>query len=124
MNETHYALINLAMDPAADRETMMSKCKTISDFTKTIDALTRQLQQATTGYNRGSGLPVDRQSQASYKWVNGKHFRGVGGYCWTHGYCVDISHDSRTFRSKGEGHRENATRADNVGGNPYVKLRA
>ena len=120
----HNSLINLATAAAEDRETIISQCKTIADLTETVAALTRQLQQATTGYNRGSRLPVDKRSQANYKWVNGKHFRDVGGYCWTHGHCVDISHDSKTCQSKREGHRENATRADNMGGNPYVKPRA
>ena len=34
---------------------------------------------------------------------------------------MDISHDSRTCRSKKEGNRENATRSDNMGGNQYGK---
>ena len=119
MDGMHDALINLATAAAADRKTMMLKCKTISDLTASIFALTHKLQQANTGYNRGYGIPVDRQGQANPKWVNRKHVRDVGGYCWTHGHCVDISHDSRTCRIKREVHRENATRANNMGGNPY-----
>ena len=102
----------------------MLQCKTIADLTKTVAALTQRLQQTATGYNRGSGLPVERYSQAKSKWVNRKHVQDVGGYLWTHGHCVDISHDSRTCWSKREVHRENATRADNMGGNPYGKPRA
>ena len=124
MDGMHDALIILETAAAADRETMMLQCKTIANLTKTVAALTRQLQQATTGYNRGSGLSVDRQSQANSKWVNRKHVRDVGGYFWTHGHCLDISHDIRTCRSKRGGHRENTTRADNMGGNPYSKPRA
>ena len=60
MDGTHYALINLAKAAAADRETIMPQCKTISDRTKTVAALTRQRQKATTGYNRGSEMPVER----------------------------------------------------------------
>ena len=95
MDRTHDALINLVMAAAEDRETMMSQCKTIADLTKTLATLTRQLQQATTGNNRRTGLPVDRQSQANSKWANGKHLQDVGKYCWTHGHCVDIGHDSK-----------------------------
>ena len=79
MDGTHDALINLATTDAADRETMMPQCKTIDDLTKTVAALTRQLQKATKGYNRGYGMPVDRQSQANPKWVNRKHVPDVGG---------------------------------------------
>ena len=48
MDGTHDALINLATADAAYRETMMSQCKNIADLTKTVAALTRQLQKATT----------------------------------------------------------------------------
>ena len=80
MDGTHNAIINLAMAAAEDRETVMTQCKTIADLTKTLAALTQQLQQATTGNNRGPGLPVDRRSQANSKWVNGKYLQDVGGY--------------------------------------------
>ena len=120
----HDDLINLATAAEEDRETMMSQCKTIVDLTKTVTALTRQLQQATNGNNRGPGFPVDRQIQTNSKWVNRKNLRDVGGYSWTHGHCVDIGHDSKTCRYKKKVHKDNATRADNMGGNPYGKPRA
>ena len=124
MDGTHDAIINLSTAAAANREKMMAQCKTIANLTASVAALTQQLQKANIGYNRGSGIPVDRQGQANHKWVNRKHVRDIGGYCWTQGHCVYISHESRTCRSKIEGHRENATRADNMGGNPYGKPRA
>ena len=124
MNGTHDALINLVTADAANRETRMLQCKTITNLTASISALTQQLQQANTGYNSGSRLPVEKQGKAKPKWVNGKHFRDVGGYCWTHRHCVEISHDSSTCRIKIEGHRGNATRANNMGGNPYGNPRA
>ena len=67
---------------------------------------------------------MDRQGQANFNWVNGKHVCDVGGYCWTRRHCVEISHDSRTCWSKKEGHRENATCANNMGRNLYDKPRA
>ena len=96
MDETHDSLINLAMAATEDRETMMSQNKTIADLTKTVAALTRQLQQGTSGKDRGPRFPGGRRSQTHSKWVNGKHLQDVGGYCWTHGYCVDIGHNSKT----------------------------
>ena len=88
MDRTHNALINLAMSDTADRKTMMSKCKTIAKLTKTVADLTWQLQQATTVYNRVSGMSVDRQTQSNPKWVNPTHVRDVGGYFWTHVHCA------------------------------------
>ena len=124
MDGTHNSLINLATAAAEDREKMRLQCKTIAKLTRNVAALNRQLQQATTENNRVTRLPVDRRGQENYKWVNGKHFRDVGGYLWTHGHCVDIGHDSKTCLSKREGHKENATRADNMGRNLYGKPRA
>ena len=123
MDGTHDDLINIVTAAEEDRETMMSQNKTITDLTKNVAALNQKLQQATTGYNRGSGLPVDKRSQTNPKGVNEKQFRDVGGYCWTHGHCVEIGHDSRTCQSKREGHGENATISNNMGGNQYGKPR-
>ena len=60
MDGTHDALINLSMSAAEDIDTMMSQNKTIANLTKTVAALTRQLQKATSGKNRGPGFPGDR----------------------------------------------------------------
>ena len=49
MDGTQDALINLAVSAAEDREIMMAQNKTIANLTETMVALTRQLQQATTG---------------------------------------------------------------------------
>ena len=65
MDGTHDALINLATEAAEDKETMTAQNKTIADLTKTVAALTRQLQKATTGNNRGPGLPRDRRIQTN-----------------------------------------------------------
>ena len=123
MDGTHNALINLATAAVADIETMMLQYKTISNLTTSAAALTQQLQQANIGYNRGSGISVDRQGKTNPKWPNRKHVRAVGQYCWTHGHCVDINHDSRTCRSKREVHRKNATRNNSMGRNLYGKPR-
>ena len=54
MDGKHNALINLAMESAAGRETMMSQCKTVEDLTVTVAALTQKLQLANTVNSRGS----------------------------------------------------------------------
>ena len=45
MDGTHDALIKLATEAAADKETMMTQFKTIADLTATVAALTQQLQK-------------------------------------------------------------------------------
>ena len=124
MDRTHDVLINLETVAAEDRDMVMAQNKTIADLTENVAALTRQLQQATTGNNRGPGLPGDKQNQKNSKWVNRKHLQDMGGYCWTHGHSVDIGHGSKTCRFKKEGNKENVTRADMMVGNLYGKPRA
>ena len=124
MDGTHYALINLATAATEDRDTMMTQCKTIADLTANISALTQKLQQANAANNRGSGTTVEIQEQANPKGVKGKHIHDVVGYCWTHGHCMDINHNSMMCRIKKEGQRDNATRVNNMGGNQYGNSRA
>ena len=60
MDGKHDSLINLVTAHAADRETMMSQCKTIANLIATVATLTQQLQQVNTVNNRGSVIPVER----------------------------------------------------------------
>ena len=53
MDGTHDALINLTTADAANRETMISQCKTIANLTATVATLTQQLHQANGVNNRG-----------------------------------------------------------------------
>ena len=80
MDGTHDALINPATAAVADRETMLSQCKTIANLTATVAALTQKIQQADAVYNRGYGIPVYKQGQANPKWVNGNRVCDVGRY--------------------------------------------
>ena len=38
------------------------------------------------------------------------------GYCWTHGYRVSWKHNSKNCSNKAMGHKDNATRANTMGG--------
>jgi hypothetical protein len=50
-----------------------------------------------------------------------KLFTDQGSYCWTHGYAVTKSHNSQNCRTKAPGHKEEATRDNNMGGNQKGK---
>ena len=80
MDGKHDALINLLTAAAANRETMMSQCKTIAYLTASVADLTQQLHQTNTVHTRGSGIPVYRQVQEHHKWLNERHVRDVVGY--------------------------------------------
>ena len=38
------------------------------------------------------------------------------GYCWSHGYKVTKTHNSKTCKFQKEGHKEGATRENTMGG--------
>jgi hypothetical protein len=42
-------------------------------------------------------------------------------YCWTHGYRVNRTHNSKTCTRRAEGHQEAATRSNNMGGSQVGK---
>ena len=43
------------------------------------------------------------------------------GYCWTHGFRVAFGHSSATCYTKADGHKDEATRHNNMGGNQRGK---
>ena len=80
---------------------MITQSNTIADLTATIANLTQQIQKATVRINtlkitKVPETPKDRPP----KWVNGKHISDTVGYCCTHGYCVDMNHNSEACQSK------------------------
>ena len=44
------------------------------------------------------------------------------GYCWSHGYKVRQGHTSKTCGGKLQGHQEEATRTNTLGGKMWNKL--
>jgi hypothetical protein len=42
-------------------------------------------------------------------------------YCWTHGYRVNATHNSKTCTRRATGHQEEATRDNNMGGSQAGK---
>jgi hypothetical protein len=41
---------------------------------------------------------------------------GSGAYCWTHGLCMNPKHTSATCKNKAEGHKDEATAFNRMGG--------
>ena len=103
---------------------MMTQSNTISDLTGTISNLIQQLQQETVRINTLKILrETEPQKNRPPKWVDGKQIWDAGGYCWKHGYCVDINHNIVVCLSKNGGHQDNAMCANNEAGNKYGKPR-
>jgi hypothetical protein len=53
-----------------------------------------------------------------------KPFVDQGSYCWTHGYAITKTHNSQNCRTKGPGHKEDATQENNMGRVALVLMQA
>ena len=54
---------------------------------------------------------------------NARPFKDNGNYCWSHGYVVGNNHTSGTCKNKKPGHKDDATRANTMGGSDAGKHR-
>lgn len=111
------AIANLATATNSDRDKMKQMTEAIEKLTaqvKTQANTIANLQQPprdqlnTNNRERRAGnpnyVPTDR-----------------GSYCWSHGYLVHPMHNSTNCRNKKDGHKDNATRDNNMGGSQVGK---
>jgi Mn-containing catalase len=83
----------MATAMSADRTTMGQLTNAIADLTAQLSARDQEittLKSKLRGNNSGTNNNTNsnRESSQSTAWVNGKHRRDRGGYCWTHGFLV------------------------------------
>jgi hypothetical protein len=129
------AIDSLAMAVTTDREVMSRLTQTNQQLVKTNKQLSAQLQQANlelaqiknqttyqprtptttkpTGTTRGTRPPFDHAA-----WIL---TLDPLGYCWTHGYRDVRGHNSQNCTRKNEGHQDEATRTNNMGGSTKHK---
>eukprot|EP00804_Cyclotella_cryptica_P003024 CCRYP_006030-RA/>CCRYP_006030-RA protein AED:0.48 eAED:0.47 QI:0/-1/0/1/-1/1/1/0/108 len=72
---------------------------------------------------RGGGLKAGTGDTNSNRTGGGTWEKKLdpNGYCWSHGYKVKIGHNSLTCNKRLDGHKDNATRANTMGGKEYNK---
>jgi hypothetical protein len=114
------AMANLATATSADRETVEILTRAIATITdqlkakdiwaKSQEAEVRRLL-STHGNPRPPVVPgpTNTYVRKSYKTNN-------ENYCWSHGYQVGLNHKSANFTKKAPGHKDNATKANIMGG--------
>lgn len=106
-NETIQALANLASATASDRQALAALVQTNADLTS----------QLKTALDRISALEKNKDNKKPF-------VRTHNSYCWTHGFRVSATHNSKTCTARKDGHREEAT-ADNImGGNTWGQKKA
>jgi len=127
------ALDNLAMAATNDRDIVQHLTSINNQLTATNKLLTEQLA-ASLQANQAAGRPNanrpnapapapapapaqlgsdGRTSQARLAW---EATLDPNGYCWSHGYKVKPNHNSCNCQRKLIGHKDEATRADPMGG--------
>ena len=115
------SLDNLALAAVQKNETLEQLIKINEMKEKTLNNLMTQL----TAEKATSSKFLDIISKAGLK-TGGNSTSGGGssnaskwdpnGYCWSHGYKVTKNHNSKTCRTRKDGHKEEATRANTMGG--------
>jgi hypothetical protein len=121
------ALDNLALAATSDRDSVALLTSANQQLTAAVKTLTEQLKQALAtnatlasqiGKTSTPATPNGRQrfDRAAFE----ANLDPVG-YCWTHGYRVTVGHNSIGCKGKLGGHRDAATRTNNMGGSQRGK---
>ena len=117
---TTEAMANMATAMSADRTTMGQLTTAIADLTIQLSA--RDSEIASLKSRLREGNTTNNNNRRELTWVNGKHRRDRGGYCWAHGFLVAPNgHNSNNCTSPTDGHKKCTTRDNTMGGNEYRK---
>ena len=115
------ALDHLAMATNNDRSIIERLTHTNAELTATNAKLTVDLAQAIM-LLQTLVTNDEKREQLRCQKVNEYNLRfAPNGYCWSHGYKVTPSHTSKTCTDRKPGHKENATRANIMGGSQANK---
>lgn len=105
------ALLHLAMVATTDREIVSQLVETNKTLTTNNEALVEQVKVISTAYKT---LASHVNKYNSRDW-------DPEGYLWSHGFRVGKSHNSKNCGSKCPGHKDAATRSNNMGGSQMHK---
>jgi hypothetical protein len=117
------AMANLATANSADRETVATLTRAIASLTdqskaKDIWAKSQEAEVRLLLRTHGNARPpvapgpINTYVRKSYKTNN-------DNYCWSHGYQVGLNHTSDNCTKKSPGHKDNATKANIMGGDTW-----
>jgi hypothetical protein len=101
------ALANLATETAADRGVLAALTQANSRLAKQLEDNSNELRELK------ALLKKERSQKRGQRIFN----PSPSNYCWTHGYKVGSTNTSLTCKLSKPGHKKEATRADNMGGN-------
>jgi hypothetical protein len=105
------ALENLSTATAADRGVVAALTQANSRLVKQLEENSSELRELKALLNQ------ERRDKRGPRSIN----PSSSNYCWTRGYKVSKTHTSPTCNTPKPGHKAEATRADNMGGNQAKK---
>jgi hypothetical protein len=105
------ALANLAKATAPDRGVMVALTQAESRLVKQLEEASKELRELKALFNQ------DRRDRRGPRTLA----KTATNYCWTHGYKVGKTHTSLTCNTHSQGHKVEATQADNMGGSQTNK---
>jgi hypothetical protein len=105
------SLSNLVTANTADRGVVTPLTESIARLAKQLEDNSNELQELKALIKKER---TERRGQLSLN-------QSPNNYCWTHGYKVTNTHTSLSCNLPKQGHKREATRADNVGGSQANK---
>jgi hypothetical protein len=105
------ALANLARETAADRGVVATLTEANTHLVKKLEDNSNDLRELKALIKKER---VEKRDQRSFN-------PSPNNYCWTHGYKIGNTHTSLSFNLPKQGHKREATRADNMGGSQANK---
>jgi hypothetical protein len=125
--DTAEAFANLASATAADRTMLQELMATNSSLLAQLahkDQELAQLRQQIARATATAPAPTPAPGGGPYAALppGKKRFNNLN-YCWSCGYDVSLGHTCESCTRKLQGHKDNATRANNMGGSQRNKAK-
>jgi hypothetical protein len=105
------ALANLAMATAADQGVVAALTQANARLVKQLEDNSNELRELKALIKKEF---TEKRGQCSFN-------PSPRNYCWTHGYKKVSTHTSLTCKLPKQGHKKEATRAENMGGSQANK---
>ena len=117
----------MAATSTTDRTTIAQLIDTNAKLTATVAALTDSNAKLMATITSLTGAaPTSRSNPTPAPSTKSTSHRtrcplDPTGYCWMHGYRIQLGHSSATCSNPKDGHKSNATRANTMGGSTANK---
>ena len=116
--EQSVALANLATTTSSDRKALETLTNTVANLTSELKTKDTEIKSLKNQMQQNRGGDKDKENDRGKSRFTPQD---MGSYCWSHGYLIWKNHKSCNCRFPKEGHKKEATRENNMGGNQEGK---